>query len=375
MAKVVAHLITGLGKGGAETMLYQVLKYRSDAELKYYVVSMGGASYFEEPIKKLGIEVRTFNFKKHPFSSLIQLVGYLRKIKAEILCCWMYHANFFGYLASKIVGIKNVVWNIRHSDLSGELNRGLTLKINRICVRWSRKVSCITYNGEKARAIHEAVGYCRNNGFVLDNGVDTEIYKPIPEAAKAIRTELNLSAEQRIVLSVSRYHPIKDTSTFLKAFADVHHKMPETVAVMCGACVDTNNSELVGLCRELDLIIGKDVFLLGMRHDIPELMSASDLYVLHSAGEAFPNTLVQAMACGCVCITTDVGDAARIIVRSDRVVRPGDILAMAEKIDSILEIDETTLWQEGVDNRNKVIERFCIDFVIAQYEKCLLETL
>ena len=50
MAKQVVHLIASLGKGGAETMLYQVLRCRTREDLSYKVVSLGESHYYEEPV-------------------------------------------------------------------------------------------------------------------------------------------------------------------------------------------------------------------------------------------------------------------------------------------------------------------------------------
>lgn len=63
MAKQVVHLIIGLAKGGAETVLYNTLKY-SEANYKFNhsVISMGEGDYFVEPIQKLGYQVKNIGF-------------------------------------------------------------------------------------------------------------------------------------------------------------------------------------------------------------------------------------------------------------------------------------------------------------------------
>ena len=66
MGKRVTHLIAGLGKGGAETMLYQSLKYRSQSDTSYQVVSFGETHYYEVFIRELGIEVVDLNLRKNP---------------------------------------------------------------------------------------------------------------------------------------------------------------------------------------------------------------------------------------------------------------------------------------------------------------------
>lgn len=365
--KVVTHLITGLGKGGAETMLYHVLKYRSDPQIEYKVVSLGGSSYYEDRIKALGFEVKTVLIRKRFISSFFKIKRFIRG--SDVLCCWMYHANFIGYLVGRAEHIPTIIWNIRHSNLSTEMNKRLTLYINKWCARRSKKVSAITYNGSKARNVHEAIGYCREKGRVLVNGVDMNEYKPIANARARMCKEMGMDSQARIVLSVTRNHPIKDVPTFLKAFGEVHSHDPHTVAVMCGSGIDVSNKEILRECKQCKLTIGKDIFLLGLREDVPMLLSSCDLYVLHSAGEAFPNTLIQAMACRCVCVATDVGDVRDVLGNDTLIVKERDYYAMAEKIEYWLSASQEQRLSESGRVMGIVRSRYNIGLVVRMYEE------
>lgn len=281
----------------------------------------------------------------------------------------MYYGNFIGYYISKGLHINRVIWNIRHSNLDTNLNKKSTLIINKICAKLSRNISAIAYNGEKAREVHIKAGYSKGNDVVLANGVDCTEFCFLQSARKEIRTELHIGVEDKIVLSVARNHPIKDVPSFVKAFAITHKSIPNVVAVMCGRGIDVDNLELQEFCRQNELMIGKDIYFLGLRHDIAKLMSACDLYVLHSAGEAFPNTLVQAMSCGCVCVSTDVGDAKSILNRNDFIVEPGQPLELAEKMKEILAINSENRYIISEENRRRAVLYYDIKSVVKNYEK------
>ena len=257
MGKVVVHLIVGLDKAGAETMLYQILK-NSHCNNIYKVVSMGKGNYYKPYIENLGIEVLELNMKQHPFKS----IGAAKKILkgADTLCCWMYHSNLVGYLAAKHLGIKKIIWCIRHSDLSPAHNKRRTLFINNICARFSRNVSLILYNGKRARKVHEAVGYCKERGVITDNGCDTNEYKFDPEARTCLLKELNIQPDKKILLSVTRDAPIKDVPTFLEAFVRVHKKENDTIAVLCGSGITVENEKITEFCEKKGIIIEKDIF-------------------------------------------------------------------------------------------------------------------
>ena len=366
MAKTVTHLIAGLGKGGAETMLYQVLKYRTDRGTAHQVVSLGGARYYEGPIRELGVPVTELAFRTRPASGLLRLVKLLRG--TDTLCCWMYHANFVGWIAGRLARVPRVVWCIRHPTLDPALNKKLTLRISAFCAKRSSQVAAVTYNGEKARAVHEAAGYCSEKSVVLVNGCDCEEYIPNPNAAAEIRQELGLSPAQRILLSVTRDHPGKDVPTFLAAVALLRRERPDIVGVSCGSGIEPANIPLAEACASNGLTFGKDIFLLGQRHDVPQLLAACDVYALHSAEEAFPNTLLQAMSCGCLCAATDVGDVKHILPDGRWIIPPGSADILAEKIIELLELPPEAAQNIRAQNRRTVREKFDIRQIVKQYE-------
>lgn len=368
MGETVTHLIIGLGKGGAETMLYQVLKYRTDLQPIHRVISLGVSHYYEQLIRELGLEVVELDLKKKPLSTLVRLPCLVKG--SDTLCCWMYHANLLGYIAGRIAGVKKILWSIHHSNLDPNLNSSRTLRINHICARWSRKgVSGIIYSGVQARTIHESVGYLSSIGAVVENGCDCQEYAPDASAADLLRAELGVPETKKVILSVTKFTPIKDIPGFIRAFSSFRKAQDDVVAVLCGLNVTPENQTIAALCQEAGLAIGKDIYLLGMRHDVPRLLAACDLYVLHSAGEAFPVTLVQAMASGCLCITTDVGDARGILDQENCVVPPGDPQLLAEKMGEMMNLTGDVVDTMTATNRCRALERYEIREVVKQYEE------
>lgn len=155
----------------------------------------------------------------------------------------------------------------------------------------------------------------------------------------------------------------------MKAFSKLKQTQTDVVAVLCGPGVAETNEKLVSHCRELELTLREDIYLLGLRHDVPRLLAGCDLFVLHSAGEAFPNALLQAMACGCLCVSTDVGDARRILGNGRYISPPGDAEKLSLKMDQLL--TETLEQSEALraENRRKVQKEFDIQNIICNYEE------
>lgn len=318
----VVHLIIGLGKGGAETMLYNVINFKQNTNVHHTVVSLGvGDDYYFKKLINLGETVRVLNIRRRPFRTFVELCNLLKA--TDIIDCWMYHANFIGLICGKIKGVKKIIWNVRHSDISYKNNKLLTFILIRMLAMFSRLVNCIAYNGKQSKKVHEEIGWKNKNTFVVNNGVDADFYHYVDNGRENLEKILGTGlSDKKIVLSVSKWSPIKDVPNFIKAMALLKSRNKKIIGVMCGTNIDKENHELQKLIKKNNLVLNKDIYCLGQRNDLPVFYSACDLYVLHSLGEAFPNALIEALSCGASCVATNVGEVAEILDK-ERIVAPG----------------------------------------------------
>jgi glycosyltransferase involved in cell wall biosynthesis len=126
---------------------------------------------------------------------------------------------------------------------------------------------------------------------------------------------------------VARFDPQKDHQNLISALGQLKQSGGQFVCLLVGVGMDIGNAPLLA---QLDAAgITENVKLLGARSDIPAVMNALDVHVLSSLGEAFPNVLAEAMACGTPCVSSDVGDAALIIGGHGWVVPARDPAALA----------------------------------------------
>jgi len=302
----ILHIITGLGQGGAEGALFRLVK--ATPETDHMVISLSGEGYWGPRLRTLGVQVVTCK----GFRRLYRVYHLIRAEKPDVMQTWMYHADFLGGLASRILGIP-VIWGIRNSTLDRVKSSLSTRVIVKICAFLSdyipEAIVCCSHN---AAIIHGRIGYQTKKFEIISNGYDLNDFHPDTNARRYIRKLWDLEDEEFVIGTVARWDPQKDHPTLLRGLRAVCNMGIPFMCVLVGTGMTDQNAELVSLISSLGL--SRHILLVGPRSDISEIMNSLDLHVLSSAyGEAFPNVLAEAMACATPCVTTDVGDAAMIV--------------------------------------------------------------
>ncbi|MEE9378486.1 MAG: glycosyltransferase [Candidatus Lokiarchaeia archaeon] len=90
--------------------------------------------------------------------------------------------------------------------------------------------------------------------------------------------------------------------------------------------------------KQLDL--KNNIFILGRRNDVKDILAISDLLALTSYIEGSPNVLLEAMAAKVPCLGTNVGEIKNIIGDTGYIVKPGDYLNIERKIESFYRLSK-----------------------------------
>ena len=129
-------------------------------------------------MKKIGIRAYYLNFSFFSLWKFIILVKLIRSLKPDIVQTWLVHADFIGGIAARLAGIRNIIWNIRYSNIEIGKAKFTTVLIIRILSLISFLVpkSIITVS-KKAKIIYEKIGYNRKIIKFIPNGYDLSILK------------------------------------------------------------------------------------------------------------------------------------------------------------------------------------------------------
>ena len=366
----VCHVITGLERGGAETALVRLLGGLDRAEFAPTVLSLTDRGVLGGAVEEAGAELHCLGWRRGRPPMPGQGRPLARRITAaapDLVQTWLYHADLAGLLAVRFGGGGRlpVLWNIRCSDMDfSNYGRGTRLTV-RLAALLSRLPAGVVVNSAAGRRVHEGLGYRPRAWHLIPNGIDAARFRPDPAAAAEWRAAVGLPDDTvPLIGHVARNDPQKDHPGFLQALSGLARRGRAFRAVLAGR----GTEDLAPLRDGLGL--GDHVRLLGERDDMAAMMAALDLFCMSAAyGEGFPNVLAEAMACGVPAVTTDVGDAALILERPDRVVPPRVPAALEAALDAALQLSPHQRRAEGAAARARVLDRFTLERSVAQYRR------
>lgn len=362
------HVITGLGAGGAERALYNLLAGGLAQRHACEVVSLSDAGIYGPRLEALGVRVHALGMRRGlpgP-GSILRLRKIVRAFRPDLIQGWMYHANLGAWLACRMVpGRPVLAWSIRQSlyGLKGE--KPMTRQVIRANRMLSAAPAALLYNSRLSCEQHEKFGFHAERARVIPNGFDLETWWPAADAERAqLREGLGLPPQAVVFGHMARFHPMKDHARFLRAAVELACTNQELHVVMAGTNVTHDNPALWKWVPE-DLA---DRFhFLGERDDMPALMRMLDVFCLSSVSEAFPNVLGEAMASGVPCVVTNVGDTAHIIGDTGMVVTSAGDEALYDGLRSMLDVDVGTRKKLGREARSRIESLFSLSVVVNQY--------
>lgn len=366
----VLHIITGLGQGGAESVLFRLATYPG-ADVEHVVVSLTDEGIYGERLRAAGVAVHTLAMKRGRVSlgGFLALRSLIATTRPDAVQTWMYHADLIGGLAARLAGVRAIAWGIRNSGEHLERSSRSARLVLRACALLSGRIpKAIVCAAQKSAQRHADKGYDRERMVVIANGYDLSRYAPNDEARQQVRAHWGLPQDVPAIGCVARWDPLKDHANLLRAVAALVRDGRDAGlrCVLIGRGMDPANTELASLIDRLGL---RDrLVLAGPSDDVPAAMNGLDLHVLSSCAEGFPNVVAEAMACGVYCVVTDVGDAAFIVGDAGVVVPPEQPEALARGIETALcEVASRGRMRAGEAGRARVLENFDLARMVQSY--------
>ena len=359
----ILYLITGLNSGGAEILLWNLLKKINRDSFDPIVVSILPIGSIGEKIKKEGVRVLSLEstFKFNPLI-IKRLISIIKKEKPEILHTHLFHANLLG----KIIGLFNssliiisTIHNIRFKNLLREKLSFFTRRGSNIVIVISKAIA-------KAM-LKKGVIKKKKHKIILD-GIDYKKFneKENNDISKEIKKEIGIEVNTPILLSVGRLHKVKGHSYLIRSIEIIKKHYPNLVLVVVGE--GSERKKLEKIIRELNL--GNKIFLIGEKNNIEKYLQIADLFILPSCEEGLGVSLMEAQAAGLLVLASNVGGIPEVIEDGENgfLVNPKDSKVLAEKIIDILSLSVKEKEIIRKNAQKNIIKNFSIEVMVKKYE-------
>lgn len=362
----IVHISHDLDLGGLQRVIVNICKTIDHSVFDVSVICLRGLGCFTSEIERLGITVYLVPQKKHgtDYLSFLKVAKLLRKIKPDVIHTHNTQPFIDGVIGALLCGVKRII----HTDHA----RSFPDKRRYMFAEWVMSHFAFKVVGVSDHTSMNLIKYEHISASKIEtipNGIDPAAYQIQIDKSKK-RKELGLPKSGPILGVAVRLCEQKGVSCLLKAMVSVVKHFPQVILIIAGD--GELRSELENEAKQLG--IQSNVFFLGLRLDIAELLKLFDIYVLPSLWEGLPMILLEAMAAGCPVIASNVGGVSSAIItgKTGILVSPAELVQLTDAIIKLL--SDGHIREEYSKNGLKIFyERFDSKIAVQRYSQLYVQ--
>ena len=321
------------------------IKGVGNALTRYWRFARSASKKIEELNKQNGFDVIHANLPLIPSFAI-------PKDASKALVCAV-HSTWKGeVIATKRDNPKNLNPNEKSMLRYNFLLRSYEKKL------MNRSDALIAVSNYTVDELTKLYGIDKKKIHVIYNGVDIQKFKPRPDRAE-LRREFGLEDKKKIVLFVGRLYHRKGLEILLRSIPQVLKEFNDVEYVISGKGFKEKEESLRKLAKQLD--IEDHLKFLGYVPDekLPNLYSASDIFVLPAIYENFPFAILEAQSTGLPVISTKVGGIPEFLVDNENgfLIDPGDSAQLTQRVLALLQ-DPKLAKEMGMRGRKLIEEKF-----------------
>lgn len=326
--KRILCIVSSLDTGGAETFLMKIFR-KLPCDYKFDFVVSTETGYYENEVRSLGGRIYRIPLRtKHPIASYQALVQIVRENKYQcVLKLCDTPIGVIDLLAAKRGGARQLcvrscnaassestLRKVINGVLRPLLNRTATVKLAP-----SRLAAEYTFGKQEVDS-----GYVR----FLNNAIDLNVYRFSESGRKRIRAEYGIEDTSFVVGHIGRFNKQKNHRFLIEIFREILNQRPGAKLLLVGN--GELSEEVKRQVREYQT--EDNVVFCGVRSDVPDLLSAMDVFLFPSLYEGMPNTVIEAQATGLPCVISDTITAEANITGLVNYLPLGDADRWAEAV-------------------------------------------
>lgn len=294
----VLHIVGKMDRAGAETMLMNLYRHidRTQVQFDFITFTTDQGDYNEE-ILALGGRIYPI-LANNSIERMFKLTSFLKKHpEYRIVHAHMLLNNAFHLLAAKKAGVQH---RISHSHNTSNGKSGIVVNLyEKFAIHLNKKLST-----RKIACGKEAAEYLFNtseNVWLLNNAIDLKLYNEISLSNKNYWKTIKSDIQGLKIIQVGRLNEVKNHDFSLEIAKRLKEQGINFTFFIIG------QGPLQDSIRKniLNCALDENVFLLGVRNDVPKLMAGADVMLMPSLHEGFPVVLVESQAVGLLSLISD----------------------------------------------------------------------
>lgn len=363
----IVHIITKLELGGAQrNTLYTVSHLPKDRYEPFLITGRGGildeeARQYDLPVYFASTLVRPI-YPWQDVLALLDLYHRLREIKPHIVHTHSSKAGILGRLAAYLAGVPVIIHTYHGFGITPQQNRIVRrclIWVERLCARVSTHTVYVSEDNRQFAA-RLKIGL-RKPSSVIRSGI---LLTP-PLTSSTLRKEFGIPSDAWVVSSVGNFKPQKNPADLIKTAEAVLEKDSTIHFLLVG------DGELRPVLEKSvqEKGLAGQIHFLGWRKDVPEILAASNAFLLTSLWEGLPRSLVEALAAQRPAVAYSV-DGVKELLEEGRFgfpITPGDTATAAEKL-LWLKAHPEEAHAMGTAGRSRVEKEFDINLMVRQQE-------
>ena len=349
----IAIVLTSFDPGGTERQMTELIARLDQERFDLHVVCFRREGRWLPKVEAAVASITQFPLAGFRSPSAwwqaARFAGWCRRHRIRVVHACDFYANVFALPAAALAGVPVRIGSRR--DILIPQRSGGQHRLQALSYKAAHHVVANSH-AAAAQVVREGVAPARV--AVIPNGIDLARYHPAPRRR-----------QRRIITTVANLRPEKGHDVLIRAAALVAREVPDVVFQLAGDGPMRAQLSSDAAARG----VGDVVRFLGHREDVPELLHGSDLFVLPSRTEAFPNGVVEAMAAALPVVATSVGGIPELVDdgRNGVLVRAGDEHALAAALLGLLS-DADRADRLAAAGRHTIETRYSFDRMVQAFE-------
>ncbi len=367
----ILFIITKSNWGGAQRYVFDLaheFKKKDDVS-----VLLGGSGPLKERLNEVGIPTysltnlsRDIQVVADSTTNLFLIIGYIRKIRPEVVHLNSAKAGGLGAFASRLLRVKRIVYTIHGFAFNENRSFGSKLLIKIalwITILLSHKTICVS------RAIYERIvlwPFVKNKLTVIRNGTKSPEYFEKNQARENLRHKAGMHKiddHEIWVGTLAELHPIKGLTYAIESMNALSKSTPTLQYYILGEGEEREHLE--GLIVKYNL--QHEVHMIGHVAEAPRYLKAFDIYLQPSLSEALSLSSLEAGVAGLPSIASNVGGLPEVIQngKTGILIAPKDPPAITNAIDILLR-DDNKRMQFGISASEYVSKHFNLEDTLTE---------